>query len=218
VRLALTLALALALALAGVGGCGARAGAGKGAEAVEKGAEPTRAAPAGTGEGAGAAGEDGGAIGEIVGRVGGVEFRRDPHGLLDPLPETEEQWQALLSPQQYQVLRGKGTERAFTGRYWNDHRDGVYRCAACGAPLFDAATKYESGSGWPSFWQPVAPEAVAIETDRSHGMVRTEIVCGRCSSHLGHVFEDGPEPTGLRYCTNSASLTLAPAPPEAAGE
>jgi peptide-methionine (R)-S-oxide reductase len=127
----------------------------------------------------------------------------------------EADWRAQLSPQQYHVLREKGTERAFTGEYWNDHRDGVYQCAGCGAEHFDAATKFESGTGWPSFWEPIAPEAVADHTDRSFFMSRTESVCASCGGHLGHVFPDGPRPTGLRYCITSAALKLAPREPAA---
>jgi peptide-methionine (R)-S-oxide reductase len=114
---------------------------------------------------------------------------------------------------QYHVTREKGTERAFSGEYAHTKTEGTYRCVCCGQPLFSSATKYESGSGWPSFWQPLAPDRVAVETDRSHFMTRTEVMCSRCEAHLGHVFEDGPQPTGLRYCMNSASLRLDPGEP-----
>ncbi len=123
-------------------------------------------------------------------------------------PKTEAEWREKLTPDQYQVLRQGGTERAFTGRYWDSKADGVYRCAACGEKLFSSDTKYESHSGWPSFFKPLDEDMIEEEADRSHGMVRTEIKCANCGSHLGHVFEDGPEPTGLRYCVNSASLDL----------
>lgn len=124
--------------------------------------------------------------------------------------KSDDEWRDKLSEEEYEVARCGGTERAFTGRYWNTKTPGTYHCVCCGAKLFDSETKYDSGTGWPSFYAPVAREAVAVREDRSFSMVRTEVLCAQCEAHLGHVFPDGPKPTGLRFCMNSASLKLEP--------
>jgi peptide-methionine (R)-S-oxide reductase len=126
----------------------------------------------------------------------------------DQLPKTDDEWRSRLTPEQFAVARKAGTERAFTGEYWDCHDDGTYVCVCCGEPLFSSETKFESGTGWPSFYAPVSDDVVAESSDTSYGMVRTEATCANCGAHLGHVFPDGPRPTGQRYCMNSASLKL----------
>ena len=129
--------------------------------------------------------------------------------MADKVTKTEEEWKKQLTPEQFEVARRKGTERAFTGKYWNLHDDGVYRCVCCGNELFTSDTKFDSGTGWPSFAKPIAEGKVRTEVDTSYGMRRVEVLCAKCNAHLGHVFDDGPRPSGLRYCVNSASLDFA---------
>lgn len=132
----------------------------------------------------------------------------------DKVEKSDADWRAQLSPEEYRICREKGTEPAFSGRYYKEHGEGVYKCRCCGEALFSSGSKYESGSGWPSFYEPVEAGAINEHRDMAHGMIRTEIVCQKCGCHLGHVFPDGPRPTGLRYCVNSASLTLDTEPRE----
>ena len=142
----------------------------------------------------------------------------EPAGKVEKVEKSSAEWKAQLTALEYNVLREKGTERAFTGDFWNNKKTGTYTCGGCGLPLFSSETKFKSGTGWPSFWEPIKKEYVSEEEDNAYGMLRTEVLCARCNGHLGHIFPDGPKPTGLRYCINGVSLDFIPAKQESTEE